>query len=289
LSISAFPEGIITMFKRIIQFPVIRIVLGALVCGIALLATNSGLRFLFRSESDLLRVVRWLISTSVLLAAYRIFFRNVEGRWISELSRQNLFMESLLGLTAGAFSIGLVIGALYLLGYYAVVSIRDPVDLLLPLLMFLTLSVFEELVFRGILYRILEENLGTHLALVLSGLLFGLAHLPNEGANAISVISAASGGMLAGLLFSMTRRLWLPIFFHAGWNWAQGTLGLPVSGIEEIPGFVQSRISGPELITGGAFGPENSVLTIAVVLLLSMAAYALTWRRGNLIYRAGRK
>ena len=276
------------IIKRVLHFPLTRIVIGVVICGIALLGTNSGLRFLFRSESDLLRVVRWLISTFVLLTTYWVLFRNYEGREITELSKENLLKEGLIGLSTGALSIGLVISILFVKGYYEIQSILDPIYLLLSLVLFITLSAFEEVVFRGIVYRIAEESLGTNLALILSGMLFGLAHLPNENANAISVISAASGGILAGLLFSMTRRLWLPIFFHAGWNWAQGSLGVPFSGIEEIPGFVQSSINGPVLITGGAFGPENSVLTIALVLVLSGIAYYIVWKRGNLIYRTNK-
>jgi membrane protease YdiL (CAAX protease family) len=175
---------------------------------------------------------------------------------------------------------------LYVLGYYEVLSINSASALIMPLILFTTLSVFEELVFRGIIYRIAEESLGTNLALIISALLFGLAHLPNEHANVISVISAASGGILAGLLFSMTKRLWLPIFFHAGWNWAQASLGVAVSGIEELPGFLQVRLEGPELITGGAFGPENSVITIVLVLILSGVTYYQTRKRGHLIQRA---
>lgn len=271
--------------KRVLHFPVTRIVVGVVICGIAMLGTNSVLKFLFSSESDLLRVVRWVISTLVLLTTYWFLFHNYEQREITELSRENLLKESLVGLSTGALSIGLVIGVLYVWGYYVPYTTLSPIYLILPLFMFITLSAFEEVIFRGIGYRIAEESLGTNLALILSGLIFGLAHLPNENANAISVISATSGGILAGLLFSMTRRLWLPISFHAGWNWAQGSLGVPVSGIEEITGFVQSSINGPVLITGGAFGPENSILTIALVLVLSGIAYYITWKRGNLISR----
>lgn len=283
------PEAKKISIKRLLHHPLTRIAVGIVICGVALLGTNSGLRFLFGSDSNLLRIVRWLLSALVLLGTYIVLFRKYEGREIGELSRGNLLKDSLIGLFSGAFSITLIIVVLYILGYYEVLSTISVIYLLLPLVMFTTLSVFEELVFRGIIYRIAEENLGTNLALILSALLFGLAHLPNENANAISVISAASGGILAGLLFSMTKRLWLPIFFHAGWNWAQGVLGVPVSGIDEMPGFVQSIINGPELITGGAFGPENSVLTIVLVLVLSGVAYYLTWKRGNLIYKADKE
>ena len=272
--------------KRVLHFPLTRIAIGVIVCTLALPGTNSVLRLVLSSEGDIARIVRWLLSTFVLLATYRFLFKHYERRDISELSRTDAIRESLIGLFTGVLCISLIIVVLYVAGYYQVLSTNSALALLMPLFYFTTLSVFEELVFRGITYRIAEESLGTNLALIISALLFGLAHLPNENANAISVVSASSGGILAGLLFSMTKRLWLPIFFHAGWNWAQVSLGVTVSGIEGLPGFLQAKLEGPEIITGGAFGPENSVITLVLVLILSAMAYYLTLRRGNVMQMA---
>jgi hypothetical protein len=221
-----------------------------------------------------------------MLAAYYHLFRHYERRDVTELSTTGLLSQSLIGLSVSTLCISLIIVILFALGYFEVLSNNNASTLLLLLAFFTTLSVFEEVIFRGIIYRITEESLGTNMALIISALLFGLAHLPNENANAISVISAASGGILAGLLLSMTKRLWFPIFFHAGWNWAQASLGVAVSGIEELPNFIESRLEGPELITGGAFGPENSIITVVLVLVLSGVFYYLTLRRGNVIRRA---
>ena len=276
----------IATMKRVLHFPLTRIAIGVIVCTLALLGTNSVLRLVLSSEGDIARIVRWLLSTFVLLATYRFLFKHYERRDISELSRTDAIRESLIGLFTGVLCISLIIVVLYVAGYYQVLSTNSALALLMPLFYFTTLSVFEELVFRGITYRIAEESLGTNLALIISALLFGLAHLPNENANAISVVSASSGGILAGLLFSMTKRLWLPIFFHAGWNWAQVSLGVTVSGIEGLPGFLQAKLEGPEIITGGAFGPENSVITLVLVLILSAMAYYLTLRRGNVMQMA---
>jgi len=269
-------------WKQILYYPLTRIIVGSVVCGLTILATNSILRLVLRSESDIVRSVRWLLSASAILATYCFLFRHYEKRKITELSTTNLLSESLLGLFLGALCIFLIILILFAQGYYEILSSQNASNLLLLLLFFITLSVFEEVIFRGIIYRITEASLGTILALVISGLLFGLSHLANEHANAISVISAASGGMLAGLLFSLTKRLWLPIFFHAGWNWAQASLGVAVSGIEELPSFIESSLEGPELMTGGAFGPENSIITVALVLILSGVTYYLTNRKGNI-------
>jgi len=272
--------------NRMLHFPLIRIVVGVIVCSLAALGTNSALRLVFRPEADILRAVRWLLTASVMLAAYYCLFKHYERRDVTELSTTGLLSQSLIGLFIGTLCISLIIVILFALGYYEVLSTNNVSIPLLLLAFFITLSVFEEVIFRGIIYRITEESLGTNLALIISALLFGLAHLPNENANATSVISAGCGGILAGLLLSMTKRLWLPIFFHAGWNWAQASLGVAVSGIEELPNFIESRLEGPELITGGAFGPENSIMTVVLVLVLSGVFYYLTLRRGSVIRRA---
>jgi hypothetical protein len=269
--------------RRAWYFPLTRIVVGAVVCSVAMLVSNSILKLLLGSEGDIARIIRWVLSTTILLAAYFFLFRRYEKRDVTELSISALPKDGLFGILLSTLSVSLVIFVLYLLGYYEVLAVNGLIYLLLSLFFFISTAALEEVIFRGIVYRIVEEKLGTNLAVIISALLFGLAHAPNENANAISILSAAAGGVLLGLLFSLTRRLWLPIVFHAGWNWAQASWGAVVSGIEELPNFLQARLDGPELITGGAFGPENSIITVVLVLLLSAAAYYLTWKKGNVI------
>lgn len=271
--------------RKFLHYPLTRMVVGVIVCGLAILGTNSILKLVLASEMDTVRIIRWLLSALVMLSVYNFLFKYYERREITELSKTGLVMEGLIGLMAGALSIGLVVAILFLGGYYKVFSANNISALIMLLFLYITLSVLEEVVFRGIIYRIVEESLGTNLALIISAVLFGFGHIFNENANIISVISATLGGILAGLLFSLTKRLWLPIFFHAGWNWALSSLGLVVSGMEELPSFLQGRLEGPEIITGGVFGPENSVITMLVVLVLSGVAYHQTLKRGNVIKR----
>lgn len=262
-------------------FPLTRIVIGVVVCGVAMLATNHVLRLIFRPEGDSTRIIRWLLSTLVLLAVYYILFKRYERREITELSKTYFLKESLLGLSISVMCISLVISTFYIMRYYEVISTNNVSNLLVSLFFCVSAAALEEIIFRGIIYRIVEGSLGTKLALVLSALIFGLVHISNEHANVISIISAAAGGILLGLMFSLTRRLWLPIAFHAGWNWAQASFGTVVSGFTEMPTFLQIKLNGPEIITGGVLGPENSIITVGLVLILSGMLYYLTWKKGN--------
>jgi membrane protease YdiL (CAAX protease family) len=148
-------------------------------------------------------------------------------------------------------------------------------------------AVTEELLFRGILFRITEERFGTWPALALTGLLFGLSHLLNKDASLWGAIAIAveAGGMLAAA-YAATRTLWVPIGLHFGWNFAQGGIfGAEVSGTGTSKGLLHGVTKGSTLVTGGEFGPEASVYTVAIGVLLTIVFMWLAHRRGNLVPR----
>lgn len=269
--------------SRILHLPVFRILIGIIVCAFAMLATNGILRFMFGVEGDALRIIRWLLSSAVLISTYYYFFKHYEHREILELKLQNFLSESLSGLLGAIVTVTLIVFIMYLFRYYEVQSIGNVSVLMLTFIFFVTAAALEEIIFRGIIYRIVEDSLGTKIALILSALLFGGAHVLNEHANVISIMSAASGGIILGLLYSIRRRLWLPIAFHAGWNWALASFGTVVSGNDDLPSFLEAKLEGPDLITGGAFGMENSIVTVGLILFLSGIAYYLLRKENGVI------
>ncbi|MFI6742681.1 lysostaphin resistance A-like protein [Nonomuraea sp. NPDC050451] len=146
-------------------------------------------------------------------------------------------------------------------------------------------AVTEELLFRGILFRIVEERTGTWTALALTGLLFGLSHLFNPHASLWGAIAIAveAGGMLAAA-YAATRTLWVPIGLHFGWNFAAaGIFGAEVSGNGAPEGLLHGVTSGPALLTGGAFGPEASPYAVVFGVLLTIVFMWLARRRGNVV------
>ncbi|MEV0347029.1 CPBP family intramembrane glutamic endopeptidase [Nonomuraea sp. NPDC050680] len=146
-------------------------------------------------------------------------------------------------------------------------------------------AVTEELLFRGILFRIVEERTGTWMALVLSGLVFGMLHLFNPHASLWGAIAVAieGGGMLAAA-YVATRTLWVPIGLHFGWNFAAaGIFSTEVSGNGATEGLLHGVTSGPALLTGGDFGPEGSPYSIVFCVLMTIVFLWLARRRGNLV------
>ena len=144
-------------------------------------------------------------------------------------------------------------------------------------------AVGEELAFRGALFRIIAERCGTATALVVSAAVFGLLHGLNPGATIVSTAAIAiEAGLLLGAAYALTRNLWFPIGLHLGWNFTEGGIfGTSVSGHAAGNGIFSVSLAGPRLLTGGAFGPEASLLAIAVGLAAAIVLIVLTVRRGD--------
>jgi hypothetical protein len=131
-------------------------------------------------------------------------------------------------------------------------------------------GITEEIMFRGVLFRIIEDGLGTWIALFLSAIFFGAVHLANPNATTWSSIAIAlEAGLLLGMAYAWTRSLWFVMGLHAAWNFTQGTvLGIPVSGVA-VKGFMASSTQGNVWLSGGEFGAEASVTTVLICTALA--------------------
>ena len=194
-----------------------------------------------------------------------------------------------IGLALGAGIISLVIGLLALFGWYQVVGSGALVGAgivtnLSVILLFLLVAVFEEVTFRGLLFRIVENGLGSWGALLVSAIFFGGAHLGNPGATLGSSIAIAiEAGVLLGAIYMATRSLWMVIGVHWAWNYFEGPVfGTQVSG-NESASLLHSVTNGPVLWTGGVFGPEAGLFAVIVGGIVGAVFIWLAIRRGQLI------
>ncbi len=144
-------------------------------------------------------------------------------------------------------------------------------------------AICEELIIRGGVYRILEDMFGSAAALIVSGALFGVMHLGNPHATAFSAVAIAlEAGVLLAAAYAASRNLWLPIGLHIGWNFTEGGIfGAAVSGGGGGHGIVSMPLHGPALLTGGRFGPEASVVAVALCLAVGVLFLIQTVRRGR--------
>ena len=217
------------------------------------------------------------------VALYSFLYAFYEKRAIRELSRKGCLRELGLGFAVGTALPSLTVLFLYVSGHYTVVSVNPVSVLAYALISLAFVSCQEELFFRGVIYRICETRLGTHAAVVVSATVFGAAHLLNENVSLAGIISAATGGALLGVLFSLTGRLWIPMSFHLGWNLSQVFFGSNVSGVTEYGRFLDGWLEGSRALTGGAFGIETSVPLLILLLLFTVFVYYQVIKRGRLV------
>jgi uncharacterized protein len=226
-----------------------------------------------------------LFRLAPIVLAYALLVRLIERRPIDELAPRRALPHLAAGLVAGFILFSLVVGGLWAIGAYAVKGVHHDVAWMGPVLvMGVGAGVGEEIISRGVLFRIVEEGLGTWAALLLSAAIFGGLHAWNPNASAWSAIAIAlEAGLLFGLLYHVTRSLWICMGAHAAWNVAQGPLyGIPVSGFEQH-GLLDSYRQGPDWLTGGLFGAEASVVALAICSMVTAALLAVALRRGTLV------
>ncbi len=219
------------------------------------------------------------------IAVYLGHARFVERQAGNDLGVQGMRRELGFGLLIGAGLYATCELLLMALGVYRITGL-NPVSYLVPAIaMALSSSVFEELLFRGVLFRSVEVWFGSWSALAVSSLVFGLSHLANpqatfEGALFIAV----EAGILLAAAFMLTRRLWLSIGFHFAWNYTQSAIfsGV-VSGNEAAPGLIRSTMKGPDYLTGGQFGVESSVLALVLCTTTGIVMLVMATRRGRIV------
>ncbi|MEJ8304773.1 type II CAAX endopeptidase family protein [Saccharibacillus sacchari] len=252
--------------------------------GFILLVLGNGLLSPLIGSTNVPFVVSMsLVSGIVCVAVYLLVMKGIAGRPLSELALRHAGRETLLGLGTGILFIGVSVLVIMALGgyrFYWSPAVSASV-LLAGTLLFASAALFEELVFRGLLVQGIERLGGSWLALALTSIFFGGVHLANPNATLLSAVAIAiEAGLLLGAAFLWRRNLWFVTGLHFAWNSCVSLLGIPVSGIDSA-GLFEVRLAGSDLLTGGAFGIEASIVPVVVGLLLSL------WMVGR-AYAAGR-
>jgi membrane protease YdiL (CAAX protease family) len=231
-----------------------------------------------------------MVAAGAAVAGYTLLVRWFERRPVVELARPAALPGLRLGALIGLALFTVTVGLIALSGGYQVSGFGSVFGCLAILGTMAGAATVEELLFRGVVYRLVEELVGTRGALVVSGLLFGLLHLVNPGATGWGALAiAVEAGLMLGAAYAATRSLWLVIGVHLGWNFAEaGIFGATVSGADHGPaGLLTATMPGPAALTGGGFGPEASLLAIVVCAVPTVLFLRIARRRG-LVYRRPR-
>ena len=232
-----------------------------------------------------------LLSAALTIAIYRTGVHRLAGRATPELpfAWRRAGIRALAGAGVGAGFMVVSVTLVVLLGGYTLAW--HPLDPVVTVAAAITVSlgaaVVEELIFRGLVFRAIEQLagrrvvLGRVLALGLTSIFFGVAHLLNPAATLWSGLAIAiEAGFLLGAAFLWTRSLWFVIGLHTAWNAIEGMLGIAVSGHRD-PGLFVTTTHGPALLTGGEFGLDASLVPVLVSLAIAIPMLVASARRAS--------
>ncbi len=272
--------------KRVLYFQITKIIIGIVVCfSLFVVIQNFVLKPFFYSfiqDKNIANPIIHCISFIVLIAAYYYLFRFYDKRKITELSIKYLLKEMLGGFFFGFFTISLSIFILYLLGYYQAISITTAHYSIKLFTVLMFAALVEDLFHRGLIVRVCENWLGTNLALVIA-MLVEMQHIYNPNFTLFSLFSTLIWGFTMAMMFIYTKRIWLPFFFHLGWNFSQPFYGSNLTGLNDMGSIIQSKFNGPELLTGGAVGIEDSIFTASFLLIIGIVLYYLAQKEGKIV------
>lgn len=261
---------------RVIRFPLVRLTVAVSIIlissAVAYFITDTATKIFGSEPFPFFKLSLGTILLSFLSVwFYQIYVALFEGRKASELSLKSFLPQMGLGLLLGLVFISLIILIISLFGGYRITGTNKALVMLPVFIMAIQAGVFEEVLSRGAIFRIVEDGLGTWWSVLISALIFGFLHIWNPNATVFSSLSIAiTAGVILALFYVITRKLWIPIGIHIAWNFTLGGIyGAPVSGGEKN-GLLISEMNGSELLTGGEFGPEASIVTVIFFLFVGL-------------------
>ena len=216
---------------------------------------------------------------------YIFLFRIYDKRPIHELSASTFFNNATVGFLTGVALQSLFILVIYLTGTFLIVNINPVSTLISPFAFALTAGFVAEIILIGIVFRLLEQQTGTVTALFIFIILFAILHRNVNGATLISISATAmQAGLLLPAAYVYSRTLWLPIFLHFGWDFAEpGIFGGINPSASLTQGLLTSKIAGNSLFTGGETGPQDSLSSLLLCLLSGLIFLSLAKQKNNLI------
>jgi uncharacterized protein len=272
-------------WKRIADFPLVTMAI-AIVLFVAATAAASFLgKLLPAMDRFALTATRAAIVFLLVFATYKLAIRHLGEEPHDDLPIKGAAKGLGIGVLAGIALFSLIVGAAALLDVYNIIGEGGFSQMLYTALVVSIMPGFmEELLFRGILFHWLEQFGGSWFALALTSALFGLGHIFNPNASALSSFAiAVEAGILLGGAYMLTRNLWVPIGLHAAWNFTQGFIwDVPVSGLDQ-KGLVEAQLTGPELLSGGAFGLEASLIALIIATLAGIWLVLRAVKQGELV------
>ncbi len=273
---------------QFLHFFLVKIVIGValIACFVALTewAAEIILRRIF-SGDNLINIVKAVTEAGIALGSYVLLYTFYEKRKIKELSISTFGKNAFIGFVIGMLLQSLFVLVIYMVATYNIIQIQPLSFLMAGFTQALTAGFVAELIFCGVVFRIIEKKFGTAIALIFSAALFMIAHAGVKGATLLSICATSlQAGIMLNAAYVFSRSLWLPIFLHFGWDFAEPAVYGGINpGISIQESLITSRINGPAIFTGAQFGPQNSIQSIIFCAITTWIFLFLAKRKNNFI------
>ena len=267
------------------------LLLGAILVLLGLTA-NLGLGYLSDISYASFLLLDALVTSLAITFSVYLTRRYIDHRSFTSLGLKvdsHTLVDILFGIGLTGLMMGLIFLILWALNWIQIESFAWQVEswgnvaasILVMVVLFTFVSWQEELLMRGYWLQNLSAGLSQSLGVLLSSAVFALAHWFNPNLDWLGLLGLFSAGLFLAYGYLRTRQLWLPIGLHLGWNFFEGTLfGFPVSGQYQYQ-LIRQTVTGPELITGGSFGPEAGLILLPVLILGAVGIYWYTRARNS--------
>jgi hypothetical protein len=274
------------LWQKIVDYPLVAMVIAGalyvLVISIAGAAAIVGIPPI-AGVSDEMKI--YALSIILLIPLYWFVIAKLGDPKRNDLKDPKWAKHLLLGLVGGTFIFSVAVAIAGAFGVYKIIGFGTFKGLLAAIIVpTLGAAVTEEMFFRGILFRWIEQFGGSWLALLVTSVLFGAAHLTNPHSSWIAAAGIAlEAGVMLGAAYMLTRSLWFPMGLHAAWNFTQGEVyDIPVSGTK-VEGMLDAKLVGDPLLTGFGFGLEASIIAIVIATIFGLWLLSRAIREGQLI------
>jgi membrane protease YdiL (CAAX protease family) len=273
--------------SRLFHFPLARVFVIALFL-VPVFALNAILVFQVIEQvgeplATHIDTVRTLFMIPLLLLSYSLYCRYFENRRALEISLPGGGREWAAGFLAATTLVVLFVALISVFGSFEIQEYRPAGILLTNFLAFSAGSLLQDLILVCVVFRLVEEYAGTWIALLVSLVIFALAHAGNPNQTLVTTAFLAFSSLVLVAPFILTRRLWLGWGFHAGWNFMQaGVFGMANSGIQ-VPGWMMTAAEGPGWLTGGAVGLEAAYPALIIDTAIGIVLLLLAIRAGKLV------
>lgn len=277
-----------TGLEKVIQFPLVRMIIVLFLLYPATLIVNLiRLQINISLDETSALYLGYLLNVCLIVALffiYRIYTETVENRKAQEFSLNKWLPELGAGALVAFSAISVYLLINWALGYYKIAEFNSFGNVVFMFFDQLKVGFIEELLFRLIIFKLTEELFGSWTALVIQGVIFGLAHAGNPNATIFTTLALIGAfTFFFGAGYMITRRIWFIFGFHWSWNFFQsGIWGMHNSGKTQ-PSLITPHIDGPVWITGGEWGAELSLISILILFIVGLYFVKLALEKNQFI------